>query len=92
MQKSSLPKGVINVITGSGAVTGNALASNPKVGIVTPVNCRSFRATGITTYLTNGGRLEIAQRMAGHADAKTTGLYDRRSDDICLDEVERIVI
>ena len=35
MQKSSLPKGVINVITGSGAVTGNALASNPKVGIVT---------------------------------------------------------
>ena len=35
VQKSSLPKGVINVITGSGAVTGNALASNPKVGIVT---------------------------------------------------------
>ena len=35
VQKSSLPKGVINVITGSGAVTGNALASNPKIGIVT---------------------------------------------------------
>ena len=35
VEKSSLPKGVINVITGSGAVTGNALASNPKVGIVT---------------------------------------------------------
>ena len=35
VQKSNLPKGVINVITGSGAVTGNALASNPKVGIVT---------------------------------------------------------
>ena len=35
VQKSSLPKGVINVITGSGALTGNAMASNPKVGIVT---------------------------------------------------------
>ena len=33
--QSSLPKGVINVITGSGAVAGNALASNPKLGIVT---------------------------------------------------------
>ena len=35
VQKSSLPKGVINVITGSGSLTGNALASNPKIGIVT---------------------------------------------------------
>ena len=30
--------------------------------------------------------------MAGHADAKTTGLYDRRSDDISVGEVERIGI
>lgn len=35
VEKSSLPKGVINVITGSGALTGNALASNPKIAIVT---------------------------------------------------------
>ena len=35
VEKSSLPKGVINVITGSGAVAGAALASNPKLGIVT---------------------------------------------------------
>ena len=35
VEKSSLPKGVINVITGSGALTGNALASNPKISIVT---------------------------------------------------------
>lgn len=34
VEKSSLPKGVINVITGSGALTGNALASNPKISIV----------------------------------------------------------
>jgi hypothetical protein len=26
--------------------------------------------------LTNGGRIEVAQRMAGHSNAKTTGLYN----------------
>jgi integrase len=58
----------------------------------TPINCHTFRATGITDYLKNGGRIEVAQRMAGHSNAKTTGLYDRRVDDISLDEVERIAI
>lgn len=52
----------------------------------------TFRATGITEYLRNGGRLEIAQRMAGHESARTTGLYDRRSDAVELDEIERIRI
>ena len=61
-------------------------------GIETPIGCHTFRATGITDYLTNGGRIEIAQRMAGHANAKTTGLYDRRNDDISVGEVERIGI
>ena len=56
----------------------------------TKLSAHSFRATGITTYLQNGGKLEIAQQMAGHESARTTGLYDRRSDDIALDEVERI--
>jgi integrase len=51
-----------------------------------------FRATGITDYLTNGGRIEVAQRMAGHSNAKTTGLYDRRDDDVSVGEVERIGI
>ena len=35
VSESSLPKGVINVITGPGALTGKAMAGNPKVGIVT---------------------------------------------------------
>jgi site-specific recombinase XerD len=61
-------------------------------GIKTLIGCHTFRATGITAYLTNGGKLEIAQRMAAHESARTTGLYDRRGDDISLDEVERIVI
>jgi integrase/recombinase XerD len=61
-------------------------------GIETPIGCHTFRATGITDYLTNGGRIEVAQRMAGHSNAKTTGLYDRRNDDISVGEVEKIGI
>lgn len=52
----------------------------------------TFRATGITTYLKNGGRVEVAQQIAGHESARTTGLYDRRDEEVSLDEVERIVI
>lgn len=61
-------------------------------GIATKIGNHSFRATGITEYLKNGGKLEIAQQMANHESARTTGLYDRRSDQVNLDEVERIVI
>ncbi len=53
-------------------------------GIETAIGCHTFRATGITDYLTNGGRIEVAQRMAGHSNAKTTGLYDRRNDCLTL--------
>jgi integrase len=58
----------------------------------TKICCHSFRATGITEYLRNGGKLEIAQQMANHESARTTGLYDRRDDQVSLDEVERILI
>jgi integrase len=61
-------------------------------GIRTKIGCHSFRATGITEYLRNGGKLEIAQQMANHESARTTGLYDRRQDQVSLDEVERILI
>lgn len=61
-------------------------------GIKTEIGCHTFRATGITAYLKNGGRLEVAQQMAAHESARTTGLYDRRSDEVSLDEVERIGI
>jgi site-specific recombinase XerD len=63
-----------------------------EAGIATKIGNHSFRATGITEYLRNGGRREIAQQMANHESARTTGLYDRRDDDVSLDEVERIVI
>lgn len=60
--------------------------------VYTKIGCHSFRATGITEYLRNGGKLEVAQQMANHESARTTGLYDRRNDQVSLDEVERIVI
>jgi site-specific recombinase XerD len=63
-----------------------------EAGIRTRIGNHSFRATGITEYLRNGGKLEIAQQMANHESARTTGLYDRRNDQVSLDEVERIVI
>ncbi len=58
--------------------------------IGTKIGNHSFRATGITAYLKNGGTLENAAAMANHASTRTTQLYDRRRDDISLDEVERI--
>ncbi|KLU28103.1 integrase [Caballeronia mineralivorans PML1(12)] len=59
-------------------------------GIATKIGNHTFRATGITAYLKNGGTLENAAAMANHASTRTTQLYDRRRDDISLDEVERI--
>jgi site-specific recombinase XerC len=59
-------------------------------GIGTAIGNHTFRATGITAYLKNGGTLENAAAMANHASTRTTQLYDRRRDDISLDEVERI--
>jgi site-specific recombinase XerD len=61
-------------------------------GIATKLGNHSFRATGITAYLKNGGTLEKAAAMANHASTRTTQLYNRRRDEISLDEVERIVI
>lgn len=61
-------------------------------GIATKIGNHTFRATGITAYLKNGGTLERAATMANHASTRTTQLYDRRSDEISLDEVERVLI
>jgi hypothetical protein len=55
-------------------------------------NCHTFRAAGITAYLLNGGSLENAQAIAAHESPRTTKLYDRTSDEITLDEIERIGI
>ena len=59
-----------------------------EAGFKIKLGCHGFRATGITAYL--GGTLEKAQAMAAHESPRTTKLYDRRGDEITLDEVERI--
>lgn len=61
-------------------------------GLQTAIGCHTFRATGITAYLENGGTLEKAQQIAAHASPRTTKLYDRTSDTITLEEIERIAI
>ena len=61
-------------------------------GIDTKIGNHSFRATGITAYLKNGGTIENAAAMANHSSTRTTQLYDRRRDDVTLDEVEKVVI
>ena len=61
-------------------------------GIGTRIGNHTFRATGITAYLKNGGTLERAAAMANHSSTRTTQLYDRRAEEMSLDEVERIGI
>ena len=62
------------------------------LGLPETICCHTFRATGITAYLENGGTIENAQAIANHESPKTTKLYDRTNDQITLDEVERILI
>jgi integrase len=81
-------------VTGRALNRYNAWAAIRKrakaAGFLTPVGCHTWRATGITIYLENDGRLEHAQQMAGHESPRTTKLYDRTKDEITLSEVERI--
>lgn len=63
-----------------------------EAGIKAAIGCHTFRATGITAYLENGGTIEQAQAIAAHESPRTTKLYDRTSDAITLDEIERIMI
>jgi integrase len=89
----------------SGKGRGDALSTSPMAqtdawrmvrrraavaGIATPIGCHTFRATGITAYLGNGGTLEHAQAMAAHESPRTTKLYDRTRERLTQDEVERI--
>jgi site-specific recombinase XerC len=63
-----------------------------ELGMPSRVCCHTFRATGITAYLQNNGSLEMAQAIAAHESPRTTKLYDRRQDELTLEEIERIRI
>lgn len=61
-------------------------------GIKIRIGNHAFRAAGITAYLKNSGKLRVLQYIANHESTRTTKLYDRRQDEILLDELERIAI
>ena len=61
-----------------------------QAGLPEQYSAHSFRAAGVTNFLENGGSLEVAQRIAGHADSRTTKLYDRRSEKLLVEDMERI--
>ena len=63
-----------------------------RAGLPREICAHSFRGTGITEYLRNGGDLEVAARIAGHESTRTTQLYNRLPEEISLDEIERIQI
>jgi len=83
-------------VTGNPLPQANAYAMIQRraraAGIATRVGNHTFRATGVTAYLKNGGTLEKAAQMANHASTRTTQLYDRRAEEVTLDEVERVLI
>ena len=63
-----------------------------EAGLPDEISNHSFRGTGITEYLRNGGDLEIAARIAGHESTRTTQLYNRVHEELSLNEIERIHI
>ena len=81
-------------LTGDALPQANAYAMIQRraraVDVTTKIGNHTFRATGVTAYLKNGGTLEKAAQMANHASTRTTQLYDRRSEEVML--VERILV
>jgi site-specific recombinase XerD len=63
-----------------------------EAGLGDCICCHSFRATGITNYLSHGGTVERAMQIAAHESPRTTKLYDRTCDELNLDEIEKIQI
>jgi integrase len=62
------------------------------IGMPEDIGNHTFRATGITACLENGGTIERARPIANHESPKTTELYDRTGNQIDLDEIEKIRI
>lgn len=61
-------------------------------GLPSRLSPHSFRVTTITDLLSQGVPLEDVQNLAGHADPRTTRLYDRRQRKVTRNIVERISI
>ena len=79
------------------AMTANDIARMVKrrlreAGLSERLSPHSFRVTTITDLLTQGVPLEDVQNLAGHADPRTTRLYDRRQRRVTRNIVERISV
>lgn len=61
-------------------------------GLPSRLSPHSFRVATITDLLSHGLPLEDVQMLAGHADPRTTRLYDRRQRRVTRNIVERISI
>ena len=61
-----------------------------QAGLPDDLTAHSFRVATITDLLSQSVPLEDVQRLAGHADPRTTRLYDRRDRRITRNIVERI--
>jgi len=61
-------------------------------GIATKLGNHSFRATGTRPIPRMAARSKTPQRWRNPALTHTTQLYDRRRDELTLDEIERIGI
>ncbi len=61
-------------------------------GLPGGISPHSFRGCVATDLLSNGVALEDVQHLLGHADARTTRLYDRRQKQVTRNIVERISV
>ena len=82
---------------GNGGLTAHDIARMMKrrlrdASLPPELSPHSFRVAVITDLLTQGVPLEDVQRLAGHADPRTTRLYDRRHRKVTRNIVERISI
>src|SRR5207302_3284351 len=83
-------------------LTGNPLTSKricelvkrrlKDAGLPSRLSPHSFRVAAITDLLTQGVPLEDVQYLAGHAEPRRTGLYDRRQEKVTRNMVERTSI
>lgn len=99
-RNSSVP--LFQTVDRAGKLTGKAMTRNDayrmvarrakEAGLPPGVCCHSFRATGITEYMKNGGNIVTAAAIAGHSSTRTTQLYNRNEEDVPIEEIERIDI
>ncbi|MEX1127734.1 MAG: tyrosine-type recombinase/integrase [Vicinamibacterales bacterium] len=93
---------VFRTLGRNGKLTGSAMTRTDALrmikrrafaaGLPRSTCCHTFRATGITAYLSNGGTIEKAQQIAAHESIRTTKLYDRPTGELTLHEIEKIII